>query len=45
VVQAHEHITLQPEDFQAFLEALDAPAQSNPALEKAFKRHSEQVAR
>jgi len=45
VVQAHEHITLQPEDFQAFLTALDAPAQPNPALEKAFKRHSEQVAR
>jgi len=45
VVQAHENITLQPEDFQAFLAALDAPAQPNPALEKAFKRHSEQVAR
>lgn len=45
VVQANEQITLQPEDFQAFLAALDTPTQPNPALEKAFKRHSEQVAR
>lgn len=45
VVQAHESITLQPEDFQAFLEALDAPSQPNPALKKAFERHAEQVAR
>jgi len=45
VVQAHENITLQPDDFRAFLAALDAPTEPNPALEKAFKRHSEQVAR
>ena len=43
VVQANESITLQPEDFHAFLAALDAPSQPNPALQKAFKRHAEQV--
>jgi uncharacterized protein (DUF1778 family) len=43
VVQANESITLQPEDFLAFLAALDAPSQPNPALQKAFKRHAEQV--
>lgn len=41
VVQAHENITLQPDDFRAFL----APTEPNPALKKAFKRHSEQVVR
>lgn len=45
VVQANESITLQPKDFHAFLAALDAPVQPNPALEKAFNRHSEQVSR
>lgn len=43
VVQAHEHITLQPEDFQAFLAALDAPAPANTALKAAHKRHAAQV--
>lgn len=43
VVQANESITLQPEDFHAFLAALDAQSQPNPALQKAFKRHAEQV--
>ena len=43
VVQAHESITLTPKDFQAFLTALDAPAKSNAALKRAFKRHAEQV--
>ena len=43
VVQAHETMTLKPKDFQAFLAALDAPTQSNPALEKAFRLHAEQV--
>lgn len=43
VVQAHEAITLQPADFQAFLAALDEPAESNAALRRAFHRHSEQV--
>ena len=32
VVQANEHITLKPEDFQAFLTALDAPTVPNAAL-------------
>ena len=45
VVQANECITLQPEDFYAFLAALDVETQPNPALKKAFKRHSEQVSR
>lgn len=45
VVQANESITLKPEDFRAFLAALDAPAKANPALKKAFKRHAAQLAR
>ena len=45
VVQANEHITLKPEDFQAFLTALDAPTVPNAALKNAFKRHEEQVSR
>jgi uncharacterized protein (DUF1778 family) len=40
---ANEHITLKPEDFQAFLAALDAPTAPNAALKNAFKRHEEQV--
>lgn len=43
VVQSHESITLKPKDFQAFLAALDAPAKSNAALKRAFKRHAVQV--
>jgi uncharacterized protein (DUF1778 family) len=43
VVQAHESITLKPEDFLAFLAALDAPLQPNAALKRAFERHAEQV--
>lgn len=45
LVEANEAITLRPEDFQAFLDALDASAQPNPALEKAFERHANQVLR
>jgi len=45
VVQANECITLKPEDFQAFLAALDTPAKPNSALKKAFKRHAERVSR
>lgn len=45
VVQANESITLKPEDFHAFLAALDAPPKSNPALKRAFKRHARQVRR
>ena len=45
VVQVHENITLKPEDFQAFLAALDSSAQPNQALMDAFKRHAEQVSR
>ncbi len=43
VVQQHESIMLAEEDFQAFLLALDAPAQANNALERALKRHAGQV--
>lgn len=45
VVQANECITLTPEDFHGFLAALDAPAEPNPALKKAMKRHAELVGR
>ena len=45
VVRANESITLKPEDFHAFLAALDAPAQPNAAMKKAVKRHAKQVAR
>ncbi|MDO8846613.1 DUF1778 domain-containing protein [Methylicorpusculum sp.] len=45
IVQANESITLKPEDFNAFLAALDEQTQPNPALKKAFTRHSEQVSR
>ena len=43
VVQAHEAITLTQNDFAAFLDALDAPAPANPALQRALQRHAEQV--
>ncbi|MDX8399997.1 MAG: DUF1778 domain-containing protein [Gallionellaceae bacterium] len=45
VVQEHESITLQPEYFEAFMDALDAPAKPNTALKRALKRHAEQVQR
>ena len=45
VVQANERITLSPEDFQAFLAALDSPAKPNASLQIAFDRHEEQVSR
>lgn len=43
IIQANENITLNPEDFQAFLTALDSQSEPNLALQNAFKRHSEQV--
>lgn len=43
VVQAHESITLNPADFQAFLAALDTPTEPNEALQRAFDRHTRQV--
>jgi uncharacterized protein (DUF1778 family) len=45
MVQANECVTLKPEDFTAFLAALDTPVKPNPALKKAFKRHAGQVSR
>ncbi|MBI4753865.1 MAG: DUF1778 domain-containing protein [Betaproteobacteria bacterium] len=36
-------ITLKPDDFLAFLAALDAPAAPNAALERAFERHAQSV--
>jgi len=43
VVQAHEAITLSQDDFVSFLDALDRPAQANPALQRAFARHTKHV--
>jgi len=43
VVQAHEAITLSQNDFDAFLSALDHPAEPAPALQRAFQRHDEQA--
>ncbi len=45
VVRAHESITLRPQAFQAFLAALDVPAQPNAAMKRAFKRHAKQISR
>lgn len=45
VVRANESITLKPEDFHAFLAALDAPAKPNAAMKKALRRHAKQVLR
>lgn len=45
VVQENENITLKPDDFRAFLAALDKPVRPNAALKKAYKRHAAQVAR
>lgn len=43
VVQLHEAITLTQNDLAAFLDALDAPAPANHALQRALQRHAEQV--
>lgn len=43
LIREHEAITLQPKDFQAFLAALDAPAEANAELQQAYARHAEQV--
>lgn len=43
LVQQHEAITLSQQDFAAFLNALDTPAQPLPALQRAFARHAVQV--
>ena len=43
LVQQHEAITLSQQDFAAFLNALDTPAQPLPALQRAFARHVVQV--
>jgi uncharacterized protein (DUF1778 family) len=45
VIQSHQTITLNPDDFQAFLTALDQPAGPSPALKRAFARHAKQVRR
>ena len=45
VVQEQESITLKEEDFQAFLAAIDTPAEPNAALRRALERHTEQVGR
>ena len=43
VVQAHEAMTLSADDFAAFLDALETPPAANPALQRAFARHTEHV--
>ncbi|MGL1834949.1 DUF1778 domain-containing protein [Rhodocyclaceae bacterium SMB388] len=43
VVQQHEAINLSQDDFAAFLDALETPAQPTPALQRAFARHDAQV--
>ncbi len=43
VVQAHEAIILSQDEFAAFLDALDTPAPANPALQRAFARHTKHV--
>ncbi|NLD14268.1 MAG: DUF1778 domain-containing protein [Gammaproteobacteria bacterium] len=43
VIEAHESMVLSQEDFAAFLQALDAPAQPNPALQRAFDLHARHV--
>ncbi len=43
LVQQHEAVTLSQQDFAAFLDALDAPAEPAPALQRAFARHADQV--
>ena len=45
VVREQESITLKAEDFQAFLTALDTPAEPNAALMRACARHADQVDR
>jgi len=40
VLQEHEPITLEANYFDAFLAMLDAPAEPNAALKRAFIRHS-----
>ena len=45
VVQANEWITLKPEDFHAFLAALDTPVKPNTAMKKAMARHAKQLVR
>ena len=43
VVQSFESITLSQDDFAAFLQALDMPPPVNPALQRAFQRHTKLV--
>lgn len=40
VVERHEAMTLSPDDFSAFLAAIEAPAPQNIALERAAERHA-----
>lgn len=43
LVEQREAVTLTQQDFAAFLDALEAPAQPAPALQRAFARHADQV--
>lgn len=43
IVQEHETITMQSDDFLAFLKAIEAPAKPNAALQRALQRHADLV--
>lgn len=43
IIQAHENITLPPEDWQVFFDALDNPPSANSRLKNAFKSHQKRV--
>jgi uncharacterized protein (DUF1778 family) len=43
VVREHESIILPEADFNAFLAALDAPAEPTPALLRAARRHAASI--
>jgi uncharacterized protein (DUF1778 family) len=43
IVQEREAISLNPDDFRAFLDALDAPSQPSDALVRALSNHAKRV--
>ena len=45
VVHEQESISLKTEDFQAFLNAIDTPAEPSAPLKRAMEDHAEQVGR
>ena len=45
IILENESITLTPDEFRAFVAALDKPVQPNAALKTAYKRHAAQIVR